>query len=127
MPYWVICQDFILSNGRTAFSKPSGNTNVAFSLLPLLSPRFRSAAQVRAPLIHPSTRACPSSPLIRPSAIPSITLPRRVRFAFHLCSYAERMFSRLPSPFLRLTKGGWAGRSHLSRLPSYRRGLGGAA
>ena len=37
---------------------------------------------VRALPFHPTTRAIPSAPPIRPSAIPSTTLPCRVRFTF---------------------------------------------
>ena len=50
----------------------------------MIHPHF-CPAQVRAPLIHPAARAFPSrhGPAL---CVPIPALPRRVRFAFHLCS-----------------------------------------
>ena len=53
---------------------------------------------MRALLIHPAHPPVRAHPVLTPPpCVPISALPRRVRFAFHLCSYAKRMFSRLPS------------------------------
>ena len=60
--------------------------------------------------------ACPSHPRFRAPnrpCVPYLALPCRVRFAFHLCSYAKRTFSPLPSSLF--PKG--VGRGGLTTVP----------
>ena len=54
-----------------------------------------------------------------PKCVPHLALPRRVRFACHLCSYAKRrfrVFSLFPSPLLLLPSSRFLNRNDLRNL-----------